>query len=266
MNKSFLLFLISSCFIVLLFFSFFKVGVTYHSVDDYRFQTEQYNDVYQKFTQARDAYLTYKTLSSKDEAIKATKKLIIQRNDVLRAYFLALKWRLRNAPGQADIDYRTSLITLLDKEISWLESYNAQVNKLATPSLEDLFLISDRIENREKSFYQLSYRSLSSVLLGKGRKIQGQSVAITTLLDDKISEFEATRVAQLNDWLIIVENKNYLSQKSIDAAEAQQDQLKDKQKAELAGIYNQSQSYLEQTRDYLNQGLRYQKEIFEIIK
>ena len=128
-------------------------------IEDYFFQYEKYRNVYNDFVTAKEAYLKYQTLTSKDEAIETTQKLIDQRYQALRTYFLALKSKLRTAPGVVGADYREQLISQLDKEINWLENQKGEVNGLSKPSLDDLFVISDRFEDKSEEIKSLSYQS-----------------------------------------------------------------------------------------------------------
>lgn len=232
-------------------------------IDDYLYQYEQYQKTYQEFTSSRDQYLKYQTLTSQDEAIEATKKIILQRNQVLRAYFLALQWKLRTTSGLVGSSKQEDLISLLDKEITWLEKETEQINRLANPSLNDLFVISDRLEAKSNQLKSLSYQSLSLILIGKMKNLQADSISLTTLLSDQISSIEATKSAELKEWLKEVENKNYLSQKEIELAQQNQELLAKKSKeTELPVIYKQIQTNLEKSQEYLNQALTFQKEIY----
>lgn len=232
-------------------------------LEDYLFQYERYREIYKDFVTARDKYLKYKTLSSKGEVVEATKNLVNQRNEALRTYFLALKWKLKTTPGVVGSERRASLISQLDKEIIWLENQNDQIKSLPHPSLDDIFIISDRFEDKRDYFISLSYQSLTAVLLGKARDLRSDSIAITTLLTERVGEMESTKAAQLKDWLREVENKNYLAQKEIEVAESQQELLKKKKKErQLAAVYSQVQLNLEKSREYLSQAFSFQKEIY----
>lgn len=246
---------------LLLFACFLTPVFAAQPIDDYLFQYEKYRQVYQEFTTARDKYLQYQTLSSKDEAIGATKKMIGQRNKSLAIYFLTLKWKLSTTPGVAGSEHRNNLISQLDKEITWLDDQNEQLEQLANPSLDDLFIISDRFEDKRVAFKVLSYQSLAAILLGKTRNLQSESVAIKTLLTDEVNQMEATKAAQFKGWLTEVENKNYLSQKEIEMAESQQESLAKKREKQLVSIYSKIQLSLERAKEYLNQAFLFQKEI-----
>ena len=199
---------------------FTKFAFAFREMEDYLFQYEKYREIYDQFTVSRDKFLKYEILSVREQAIEALKKLLLQRNQTLRTYFLVLKYKLRNTPGVVGNQIDDNLIGQLDKKIIWFEEESEEVENFSNPSLNDLFILSDRIEAKEKEFVQIAYQSLGEVILGKIRSLQQESVAITTLLKDEVSESEsATQSAQLNLWLKEVDVKNYLARKEIEAAE-----------------------------------------------
>jgi len=159
-------------------------------MDDYLFQYDKYREVYDEFTVSRDKFLKYKILSVREQAIEAVKKLLLQRNQTLRTYFLVLKYKLRNTPGVVGNQIDNNLIGQLDKKIIWLEEQSEEVENFPNPSLNDLFILSDRIEDKEKELMKISYQSLAEVILGKIRSLHQESVAVTTLLKDEVVESE----------------------------------------------------------------------------
>jgi hypothetical protein len=243
---------------------FTKLVSAQRPTEDYFFQYEKYQGIYKQFTLARDKYLKYKALTAKDSAIEAAKSFILQRNQVLRTHFLALEDKLRNTSGIIDTQKEDGLIGQLDKKILWLEEQNEEVEKTSTPSLEDLFVLSDRIEDKEEEFKNLAYQSLAEVLLGKMRSLQGESVSITTLLKEQVSQNQsATHAAQLNLWLKEVSVKNYLSQKEIEAAEINLWKLRaDKKTSGMIKKFTNIQIDIDDARIYLKQAVKFQKEIY----
>lgn len=199
---------------------FTRLALASREMEDYLFQYEKYQEVYDQFKVSRDKFLKYEILSVREQAVESVKKLLLQRNQTLRTYFLVLKYKLRNTPGVVGNQIDNNLIGQLDKKIIWLEEESEEVNNFFNPSLSDLFVLSDRIEDKEKEFTQIAYQSLGEVILGKIRSLQQESIAVTTLLKDKVEEGEsATKAAQLNLWLKEVDVKNYLARKEIEAAE-----------------------------------------------
>jgi hypothetical protein len=258
-----------ACLLLILASGFtLKAVFASQETDDYSYQYEQYQQVYKEFTVARDSYLKYQTLQSKDTAITATKNLILKRNDAIRAYFLALKWKLRSTPGVVSTERQAQLISQLDQQVIWLENESKQVQALANPTLDDLFILSDRVENKKDDLNLLSYQSLFTVLLGKANSLQTESVGLTSLLADKVSRVDATAAGQLKEWVKAVENTNYASQKEIETAEAKYEALtKERREDRFIQLYRELQTTLDKFKNLLTQALGFQEEInnsFEI--
>ena len=72
---------------------FTKFVFAFREMEDYLFQYEKYQEVYDQFTTSRDKFLKYEILSVREQAIEAVKKLLLQRNQTLRTYFLVLKYK-----------------------------------------------------------------------------------------------------------------------------------------------------------------------------
>jgi hypothetical protein len=238
-------------------------------MDDFLYQYEKYHEVYKSFTTAKEKYLKYRTLIAKDEAVEAVSALIDQRYQTLRTYFLALIWKLRSTPGVVGKDYRDQLIGDLDKQVLFMDKQMDEVSGLTKPDLEDLFILSDRFENKEKEYKSLSYQSLSAVLLGKMRDLQSDSIVITSLLKTEIQGLETAAASQLNDWLREVENQNYLSQKQIEEAEIiLEEELKgdsNRNEQQMAAAYNNIKKNLRSAKQFLTEAARYEKEILKVI-
>lgn len=234
-------------------------------IDDYLYQYEKYREVYTKFQSARDKYLQYHSLSSKKEAEQETFQALVQRAKTLRTYFVALKYKLKTTPGVLGTKYKAELSSRLDKEVFWVNDHEKDIEALSNPTLDGLFEISDRLEDKELDLKILSYKTLAAVLLGRERDLQAQSVSITDLLSDKIEKVEvATQAAVLKQWLEEVKNKNYLSQKQIEAAEEGLSKLdKENSARQLVKDFNLIQGNLESSKYFLDKALGFQKEIFK---
>jgi hypothetical protein len=235
-------------------------------VEDYIYQYEKYGKVYDNFKLSRDKYKTYDVLSSRNEAVEAARALILQRNQVLRTWLLALKNKVRNTPGVVEVD--GGLFGQMDRQIVWLEENSEEISSLQTPSFEDLFVLSDRVEEKEAEFMRSGYQTLAEVLLGKIRTLNSESVALTTLLSEEISKSEnATRAAELDLWLKEVRVKNYLAGKEIEAAEINLANLKSTSRVgSLKNYYTNLKIDVDDTKLYLEQALSYQKEIMGELK
>lgn len=254
---------------LLLFFNFVSYGFAGDSLKDFNYQYEQYHKIYDQFLIARDRFLKYRVLNSQEEAIKSLKNLLLQRNQTLRTYYLALMDKIRKTPGIVSQTTNSSLLSRLDKKVLWLEDQNRELNQLNTPAFEDLFIISDRIETEKDLLINLGYEALGEMILGKIRSLHQDSVTLTSLIKEELNKYQqATNSARLNLWLKEVEVKNYLAAKEIEAGEINLWNLKSKQdiNSALKDFENIKIDALD-AKIQLTQGLGYLKEIYkELVK
>ena len=231
---------------------FFVPSRAQNELPDYQYQYEQYRKLYPQFTTARDKFLQFETLSAQQEAISFTKQLAIQRAQVMRTHFLLLRRRLKEISEVVTED-RTRLNTTLDSEIEWLDGHMQELESLASPTLGQLFEISDRFERRESSYRLLSYETLSRILLGKVQKLQAEAVAINFLLDEHINKQTDKDINLFKNWLSEARNSAYWSQQGIEQAEQALTAMIDyrgdaretiKQFASIQAALNDSQQWL----------------------
>ncbi len=164
--------------------------------DDFIFQYENYRQIFDTFSTAKQNYLNNKTLAAKNDAISATKKLLIQRNQIFYTYFLVLRFEINKTKG-IDKEVVDQFTTKLNEEISWLESNLTKLEELDTPTLEELLSISADFETKKVKYKLLSFQSLSYISLWKIQNIQN----IIKLINLDISPYiEKSKINYLNNW------------------------------------------------------------------
>lgn len=164
--------------------------------EDFVFQYENYREVFDVYNTAKQNYLKNKTLSSKNDAIAATKNLLVQRNQIFRTYFLALRFGINKTPG-IDKEIIDEFSIKLNEEITYLESNLSKLEDLATPTLEELFSLSADFEAKKVKYKLLSYQALSYISLGKIQKLQNDIKEINSNLNPYI---EKTSINYLPNW------------------------------------------------------------------
>lgn len=193
-------------------------------LSDYQFEYEQYRKLYKDFSIARDKYLQYDTLVSRQEAVETTQKLLIQRSQVLRTHFLLLKRRLNQAPNIIGTT-RTRLVSNLDTWIEKLDKQRQEIEALQTPSLSQLFEISLSFERSQDEYRLLSYEVVSRILIGSVQQYQSEAVAINFLLNERINQVNTNQIGVLKNWLDEAKNSAYWSQQGIVKAEQSLEEL-----------------------------------------
>jgi len=236
-----------------------------NELSDFQFQYEKYRGEQEAYASARNKYLEYETLTSKNEAIKATKQVLIRRAQVLRTYFILLKKRLHSTPSVV-VEEKTKLSAYLDQEIEWLEKHIEELESLANPPLPQLLEISKRIERKNLEYRSKAYQTITSVLLGKARAAHGEQTAINVLLEEKVKEnSDSTASASLKNWVNEAKNNAYWGGQAIERAEMFLSQFDNYQKYadELVKILSKVQAELETAKRLFKKGVGFQKEIAE---
>jgi uncharacterized membrane protein len=85
----------------------------------FRDQLEQYRQQEKNFLIAQDQYRKHETLDSIEQAVQATKRMLLSRDQLLHTYLTLLQLRLMSAEGVE--------LSLKDKEIQKLESLREQL-------------------------------------------------------------------------------------------------------------------------------------------
>lgn len=240
------------CFFGLLIFYPAQV-LGQREVDDYLYQYEKYRDYQKNFEETRDKYLTYQTLTAKDELIKSGKNYLVSRALVLQTYLEVLKLKIKETQNIAS-DTRTELILSLDEEINWLKDYQSSINNLKNPDLAELLEYSEKLERKEDDYRKSSYRVLAYNLLGQVKQLQQESVAINFLLKEKTKK---------NQWLTTVTEGADISQKYIESAEEHLDKINSGGVNQISGEFTNFKQELEKARDKLLEILPYQQEILK---
>lgn len=256
---------IGAFFLVFLFCCSFCAAVFAldQELEDYFFQLDQYRQDYQEFSLARDKFLKYKILSVRQAAIEATRKLLKQRNQTVRTYFLSLRYTLNTGLQEVEASASEDLNSQLNEKVSWFEEKNKEIDGLENSGLEELFVVSDEIEAEHPDFEQLSYQVLGEVILSRVSGLEKESEEMTSLLKNEIKEKRtATNSGQLDLWIREVEVKNYLATKEIEAGRINLWNI-----TSSKGINQMEKNFVNLKTDandaklYLKQAVAFQKEI-----
>lgn len=262
MKKIKILLLLVTCYLLLITPSFAQ-----NELSDYQFQYEKYREEEDAYLSARNKYLEYETLTSKNEAITATKQVLVRRAQVLRTYFILLKYRLHATPSVVD-EEKSRLSGYLDEEIGWLEDHLKELEGLSNPQLAQLLEISKRLERKDKEYRSNAYQTISNILLGKSRAISAEQTAINVLLEEKINESQnATSAASLKNWIGEAKNNAYWGSQAIQRAEINLPEFERLKYdvEDLVRLVGKVQAELETAKGLFKKGIGFQKEIVEAL-
>jgi hypothetical protein len=234
---------------------------TAREIEDWQFQYEKYQEVYEAYDVSKNAFLKQNTLASQQEAVTQTQALIIQRSQVLRTYFFALRYQILNNPG-VDLTEKSNYSSLFDTEIGWLQNHMDDVGKIVNPSLTQLFEISDRLETKERNIVTLSYEARAINIIGKVRNLHQRLVTINTNLSPYISQVSET-APFLNNWEQEAQSNGHAALQSIQRAEAALVDLQRSggEEAQLNRVFSVIQAEAQTATRQLRTGIGFQREI-----
>jgi hypothetical protein len=161
------------------------------ALSDYVYSYDQYRQAYNKYVVAKNEYLTYGTLVSKQKALETTKTMLVWRNDVIRTYFLALRQKLTEAPGILDID-KDPVLQTIDIQIKWVEDQKSSLPSAGT--LEDLVTLSLALENRYPEIEITYYKALGLIISGREKVIQEMIIDQTNLIRSSVLNLRSAGV------------------------------------------------------------------------
>lgn len=233
--------------------------------NDYLYNYTQYRQSHQEYVAAREAYLTYKTLTSKTMALEKTLKMLKAEDEVIRTYLIALRMKLAEISGVSDYE-RNILYLKLDNEASWYCQHQETLSSAAT--LEDLVDSSRKAKDKYQKTEILIYQVLGAILTGKETHFRNQLSDQIKVLKEKLGEIrqkgdKETSLAER--WLLEAENRLIRSQEK--QFEAQQTLTKMKpSNINKNQSYNKAQFILEESHQYLKEANSYLKEVIREIK
>ncbi|MGD9129793.1 MAG: hypothetical protein PVJ09_04895 [Candidatus Woesebacteria bacterium] len=181
-----------------------------------RGQLEEYRAKEKLFIIAKDQYQKHQTLISIEEAVRATKDVLLIRNQVLSTYINLMRLRLIETDG-IEIDQKQNVLALAQKLMDELENY-----KLALEKANDKDSINN-LSYQFKALYErienLSYQAKTLIQIGKLQNVYDRSILLYKQLE----------------------------------AEADKDNLTKTKKAELERAFDQTEELNKQNKEKLNQ-------------
>ncbi|NMB56844.1 hypothetical protein GYA19_02800 [Candidatus Beckwithbacteria bacterium] len=252
-------------FFITIFISLFFLNSTHfiyaqREVEDYNYQYEKYREAYKDFEVARSDFVKHQTLTSQNELIEQLRRVLIQRAQVMRTYFLALKYKLNTTAGVANSE-KAELGASLDDHIGWLQNNMDTIEDLPSPTLSDLFEYSKRLEKQDADYLILGYTSLATILSGKMRNLHQQLLNVNSNLKSYV---DSSNIKFLTNWWKEADDSILKARNKLTNAETLINE-------ELAGntsnenkvvtILSEIQVILKDSQTDLLNGSKYQKEI-----
>lgn len=245
------------CLAILLFYTAIPASADFE--EDYQGFLKTY-DKYRTdqaaYIKTRNQYLTYGTLTSKNEAITGVRDFLISRNYVLLSYSSLL--RSRNSDSL--------LAGILDEEEKLIKAHSEKASSLA--SLEDAVRLSKTIEDQHIAFQIISRKIVGTILINKVRDLQNQFILLERESNALIQTLKNTgkETSSLERWLLDATNKEMLADQKLLLAITQLNALQAYNLEELSKNYNKIQFTIFEANQYLKEGLAYLRELGQTIK
>lgn len=238
------------------------------SYQDYVFTFDQYQKAHSDYKLARSQYLQAQTLVSETQAREKTATMLQARDDVIITYLNAVRLKLDEADG-VGVTVKNGLLGRLESEVSWFENHKSLISSAG--NLEDLVEDSEEAFNHYEETEKLVYETLIVVSNGKINVLRSGLSSI--LSDTRQKTFEINSkgdhdIDLASRWLDEIDEKITRSlDKSIEA-ETETQELYDKggSKAEKRlETSNKIYATLQESQQLLRDGVRFMKEIIELI-
>lgn len=257
--RRYLIFLLTFALLLSCSFTLTKASNYDQAYKDYLYNYNLYRNEQKNYQTAKNQYLSYKTLAAQEKALAATKKFSASRNETLRTYLLALRYKLIDTTGV--IDYGENMQFLkLDNNTTWLVTNKENINKVS--SLDELLNLTSEFEKNYSDSELLAYQTIGSILFGKEdilrEEAKKQSGKIKEQLDVMAKEGED--IKQLTNWL------NQANQKIAQSAEKQKEAANlinslNTNETDKADKLKTCQSLMEESNNYLKEGVSFLSEI-----
>jgi len=237
---------------------------------DYVFITDQYNSAHSAYILARSQYFQAKTLASQAKAQDATAKMLIARDDVMKAYLVALRLRLSETDGVSETT-KQGLFTRIDTDVAFWKTHHDRIDSAA--SLFDLTTDSNTAKIHFAITESISYEVLSTIPQGKEFVLRNELADLLSQTKTKISNIRANGdldTSESERWVLQTDQKLTRSQDKEIAAQdliaqlTSNDSSRQNQKKNV--IYTQVTQTLSDSLQYLKEASSYLKEVIKRIK
>ncbi|MBI2404883.1 hypothetical protein HYV22_01740 [Candidatus Gottesmanbacteria bacterium] len=208
--------------VALILFAFAIVGVAHASspqaYQDYLYQFDLYRQSYTDFGVAKNEYQKFKSLESQTAALDKTRLMLVQRDNLLRAYLLLLNEKLNETAGMIPTE-KQLYQTLIRSEVTFLENHIKLIPSVG--SLEDAVTVSKQLE----SHYLILQKSMRQTIIGisvgdvnalrrEFDRVLGMAQALTNAAR---GTFTPQKQVTIDRWLLQITNKRSLYQQKIDS-------------------------------------------------
>ncbi len=171
------------------------------STADYQKYLQIYNTYREKhalYLTTRGEYLTYGTLTAKNNAIIAVKEMMLARDDVLLQHYRLLRNKYTSY---------TIYQPLLDVDEKFVTDHKLTISPVA--DLEDAVQVSKRLESQHISLQVNSRKIVGAILYAKLENLKNKVIQTESSAQNIINQLKSQNkdVTNLERWLLDAQNK-----------------------------------------------------------
>jgi hypothetical protein len=234
---------------------------------DYVFNVDEYRKAEAKYQLERSEYLRHDTLSSKNEAIAATRDFLKARDRVVIAYLTAIRKKLAETDGLGGSE-KEPYFAKLDSEVFWHQEHLDRLDTAST--LDDLVDDSDEASDQYGITELAAFDALTAVSTAKLNALREPQGELITQVKSKIAEIRQVGdkdTSIVEKWILDSENEAVRNQEKVDAALILVSDIKDRDKSsQKRSRFNSSQAKMGEAHQHIKEANRFLGEIITEIK
>jgi len=235
--------------------------------EDYTFSLDEYRKAEAGYQLKRSEYLRHDTLSSKNEAIDATRGFLKSRDQVVIAYLTALRKKFDETPGMSGSE-KEPYFAKVDSEVSWHQEHKDRVDTAVT--LDDFVDDSKEASDQYSKTELVAYEVLTAVSTGKLNSLRGPQGELVGQTNSKISGIRQAGdkdTSIVEKWILDADNEMVRAEEKMDTARAIIVEMKERLKSgEKRSKFNSSQAKMSEAHQHTKEANRFLGEIIIEIK
>lgn len=262
------MFFTAFCFIFLLTLVSPKILATSQQAHtDYLYQYDVYRQTYNDFKVAKNEYEKFKSLVSQTDALEKTKKMLAQRDILLRSYLLLLNEKLNEDTGIDGPD-KALYQTLIQNEVTFLESHANFIPAIA--SIDDTIEISKQLESHYIILQTSIRQTIIALSLGNLTKYQTQFNALSAQLQQLISSNQSVippvKQTLLDRWILQINDKKTLYRQKVQSISEVNSRLSGSDMSDVEKAFISMQKDLAGAKQYMIEGTSYLGELINVLR
>ncbi len=226
---------------------------------DHVYTVGQYQKTHEQFLRAKQAYNTYQTLSTRNEAVKTGVDILKAREEMVRTYLVMFRMKLFESKLSFDVS-KQEYINSADILVSWLESRKSKLE--AVGNIDDLNSVSREFEDKYPQIEALSYQMIGiyqagniGLVVDRITDLKEEIKTKAELEDEKRVEFDRSMV-QIEEKISLAKNNR---QKGLDIFKT----LDDKKTKDYRLVWQEGRSALVDCQQYLREVIVFMDEVIK---